>query len=275
MRIAIDLGGTNICAAKVEKGKCSDVTSVPCDAKGTEDVVISQIKELIATLSTDTPEGIGIGVPSVVDVERGIVYNACNIPSWREVHLKEKIEDAFGVRTEVNNDCNCFALGEFLYGAGRGCENIVGITLGTGVGAGVIINGRLYSGCCAGAGEIGSLPFRKSDYEHYCSSLFLNDEYHTTGAELAARIAAGDTSALAVWDEFGRNLGELIKAILFTYAPDAVVIGGGIVASMKYFEEGMRSSVAEFPYERISGHCRIVPAQLREANLLGAASLLD
>lgn len=251
------------------------MASVPCNAKGTEDMVINQIRELISPLVSENLEGIGIGVPSVVDVEQGIVYNACNIPSWREVHLKEKIEDAFGVRTEVNNDCNCFALGEYLYGAGKGCDNMVGITLGTGVGAGVIVNGQLYSGCCAGAGEIGSLPFRSSDYEHYCSSLFLNDVYQTTGAELAARIAAGDTSALAVWNEFGRNLGELIKAILFTYAPDAVVIGGGIVASMKYFEEGMRASVAEFPYERISSHCRIVPTMLREANLLGAASLLD
>ncbi len=275
MRIAIDLGGTNICAAKVEKGICSEVTSIPCNAKGTEDMVISQIKELISSLSTEKTEGIGIGVPSVVDVERGIVYNACNIPSWREVHLKEKIEDAFGVRTEVNNDCNCFALGEYLYGAGKGCDNMVGITLGTGVGAGVIVNGRLYSGYCAGAGEIGSLPFRSSDYEHYCSSLFLNDVYNTNGAELAARIAAGDTSALDVWSEFGRNLGELINAILFTYAPDAVVIGGGIVASMKYFEESMRATVSGFPYERISSHCRILPAMLREANLLGAASLLD
>lgn len=275
MKIAVDLGGTNVCAARIENGICTDLKSIPCDAQGSEDAVVGQLESLIASLAGPSLEGIGIGVPAIVDVERGVVYNAVNIPSWREVHLKEKIEKAFGVRVEVNNDCNCFALGEHRYGAGRGMSDMLGITLGTGVGAGVIIGGKLYSGLCAGAGEIGSLPYLSSDYEHYCSSLFLRDVYHTDGGTLAALAAKGDAEALRIWDEFGSHLGELIKAILFTYAPEAVVIGGGIAASMPLFEAGMRRTIDTFPYPAISSRCRIVRAELKEANLLGAASLLD
>lgn len=275
MKIAVDLGGTNICAAGVDRGICTDIKTVPCNAQGTEDEVVDRIKALVSSLDVSSCDGIGIGVPAIVDVERGVVFNAVNIPSWREVHLKEKMEDAFGVRVEVNNDCNCFALGEHRYGAGRGVSDMLGITLGTGVGAGVIIHGKLYSGLCAGAGEIGSLPYLDSDYEHYCSSLFLRDVYHTDGGTLAAAAARGDAEALRIWDEFGANLGQLINAILFTYAPEAVVIGGGIAASMPLFEGGMRRAMAGFPYPSISSRCRVVPAELREANLLGAASLLD
>ncbi len=274
MKIAVDLGGTNICAARVEEGVCTDIKSIPCNAHGTEREVVEQIKSLIDALAAPSLDGIGIGVPSVVDVERGIVYNAVNIPSWREVHLKEILEKACGVRVEVNNDCNCFALGEHRYGAGRGFSDMLGITLGTGVGSGVIIRGQLYSGVCAGAGEIGSLPYLSSDYEHYCSSLFLRDVYHTTGGALAVRAKDGDEEALRIWDEFGAHLGELIKAVLFTYAPEAVVIGGGIAAAMPYFEKGMLRSIETYPYALIRERCRILPAQLREANLLGAASLL-
>lgn len=277
MKIALDLGGTNIRIGLVdESGRCTGHRSMPCRATEAEDVVVSQICELIAE-SLDgaghCADGIGIGVPSVVDSERGIVYNACNIPSWREVHLKEIIEARFGIETRVANDCNCFALGEHRYGAGRGTTDMVGITLGTGVGAGLILGGRLYAGVLSGAGEIGSLPYLDSDYEHYCSSLWLRDKCHTTGADLAARAAAGDAEALATWHRFGRNLGELTKAILFAYAPERIVVGGGIAASISLFRAGWAEAVATFPYPAIAARCTMERAILPDANLIGASLL--
>lgn len=277
MKIALDLGGTNIRIGLINNsGQCTGHHSVPCRATETEDVVVSQICELIADLLEGDgrqADGIGIGVPSVVDSDRGIVYNACNIPSWREVHLQEIIEDRFRIETRVGNDCNCFALGEHRYGAGRGAADMVGITLGTGVGSGLILGGRLYAGVLSGAGEIGSLPYLDSDYEHYCSSLWLRDKCHTTGADLAARAAAGDAEALATWHLFGRHLGELTKAILFAYAPERIVVGGGIAASMPLFRAGWDEAVSTFPYPAIAQRCTMERAVLPDANLIGAALL--
>ncbi len=273
MKIALDLGGTNIRAAIVENGKCRDKVSVPCPATEPEDVVIDRIASIIEPLMNPSVEGIGVGVPSVVDPDRGIVYNAANIPSWKEVHLKEKLEKRFGVPVKVNNDCNCFALGESHYGAAKGLKDVVGVTLGTGVGSGLILDGKLYSGVLCGAGEVGSLPYLDSDYEHYCSSLWLKGKHNTTGAELALRAENGDSEAIALWKEFGHHLGELSKAIMFAYAPQAIVIGGGIAAAMPLFIDGWKESVASFPYAGISENCKLLKASLPEANLLGAALL--
>lgn len=273
MKIALDLGGTNIRAAIVENGVCRDKVSVPCPATEAEDVVIDRIASLIEPLMSPGVDGIGVGVPSVVDPERGIVYNAANIPSWKEVHLKEKLEKRFGVPVKVNNDCNCFALGESTYGAAKGMKDVVCITLGTGVGAGLILDGKLYSGVLCGAGEVGSLPYLDSDYEHYCSTLWLKGKHNTNGAELAKRANEGDKEAIDLWNEFGRHLGELSKAIMFAYAPQAIVVGGGIAPAMPLFIECWRETVSTFPYAGIWENCRLLQAELPDANLLGAALL--
>ncbi len=275
MKIGVDLGGTNVRVGLVSGGRIVRLLSEPCRADRPEGEVLEHIESLIAALVTPEVTGIGIGVPSVVDAERGIVYNVVGIPSWREVHLRERLERRFGLPVRVNNDCNCFALGEHRYGAGRGLRDMVGITLGTGVGSGLILDGRLYSGVLCGAGEVGSLPYLDSDFEHYCSSLWLRDAHNTTGAELAQKANAGDKKAIALWHKFGENLGELTKAILFAYAPEAIVIGGGIAAAMPLFRAGWESTVMTFPYPRIAQGCRMIQAELPDANLIGAALLFE
>lgn len=277
MRIALDLGGTNVRAALVDNATIVERISDDCPSAGSECEVTDCIIALIERLfKKGAIEGIGAGVPSIVDRNGGIVYNVANIPSWRNVALGTILEKHFGVPAAVDNDCNCFALGESLYGAGRGKDNVVGITLGTGVGAGLILNGRPYGGVLSGAGEMGSVPFRASDYEHYCSSMYFRDVHHTTAAELAALAAAGDPSALAAWDEFGRNLGEFMCALLYAYAPDTIIVGGGIAASFHLFQKPIHEVIAErYPFEMIAERCSIVKAELPDANLLGAAALLN
>ncbi len=275
MKVTLDLGGTNIRTAVVDGSTVLNKSSVPCRANDTEQAVIEQIIASIEPLVNDKTDGIGIGVPSVVDPREGIVYNAANIPSWRKVPLKSILEQRFNLPVRVNNDCNCFALGEHRYCAGRGLRDMVGITLGTGVGSGLILDGRLYSGVLCGAGEVGSLPYLDSDFEHYCSSLWLRDAHNTTGAELAQKANAGDKKAIALWHKFGENLGELTKAILFAYAPEAIVIGGGIAAAMPLFRAGWESTVMTFPYPRIAQGCRMIQAELPDANLIGAALLFE
>lgn len=172
MRIGVDLGGTNVRVGLVDEGRIVRLLSEPCRADRSEEEVLGHIASLIEQLMAPGVECIGIGVPSVVDAVRGIVYNVVGIPSWREVHLKERFEERFGIPVHVNNDCNCFALGVCRFGEALGCRDVVCIALGTGVGAGIVIDGKLYSGPNTGAGEIGSIPYLDRDYEYYCSSRF-------------------------------------------------------------------------------------------------------
>jgi glucokinase len=273
MKIAIDLGGTNMRVGLTDGATVVNTVIEPCPAKESEEVVLNQLKRQIAQLMRPEVTGIGVGVPSVVDCEQGIVYNVANIPSWQEVHLKEALEREFGVPTAVNNDANCFALGAWRYGEGRGTQHMVGLTMGTGIGAGIIIGGKLYNGVNTGAGEIGSLPFKDADYEFYCSSRFFSKLHGDTGANFGKRAQAGDAEALAVWQEFGENVGQLMKAVLFTYAPEAIIIGGGIASAFPLFEAPMRAQLATFPYPENVAATRIEPSTLPNAAMLGAGEL--
>lgn len=275
MKIGIDLGGTNMRVGLTDGATLVNSVIEPCPAKETEEVVLNQLKRQIAQLMSADVTGIGIGVPSVVDSVRGIVYNVANIPSWKEVHLKEQLEKEFGIPVAVNNDANCFALGVWKYGEGKGTRDMVGLTMGTGIGSGIIINGQLYNGVNTGAGEIGSLPFKDADYEFYCSSRFFSHLHGDTGANFGKRAQAGDAEAIAVWNEFGQNVGELIKAVLFTYAPEAIIIGGGIASAFSLFEAPMRASLESFPYPANVAATRIMPSTLPNAAILGAGALID
>ena len=271
--LAIDLGGTNIRIARVENGQCTEYRSMPCPAHEEASVVVGCLVRLIEELIDPQVAGIGIGVPSIVDTQAGIVYDVANIPAWKEVPLKALLEEKFRVPVAVDNDCNCFALGESRFGAGRSCSDMVGVTIGTGIGAGIIIGGKLYGGLYRGAGEIGSLPYRDADFEHYCSSFFFKDKGIDAG-EWAEKARRGEQAALCIWDEFGGHLGELVKVIMFTYAPQLIVFGGGISSAFPLFRKGMEKALRDFPYYRILNHTKITPSELKNANLLGASSLL-
>ncbi len=275
MKLTIDLGGTNIRIAQVENRKCLNRTSVPCPAQAESDTLLNVLSQLIQSRMTSTVTGIGVGVPSIVDAEKGIVYNATNISSWKEVPLKEFLESKFSVPVAVENDCNCFALGEYIYGTDQSCRNMVGITLGTGIGSGIIIDGKLYGGQYRGAGEIGSLPYLDSDFEHYCSSGFFVRK-GTTGAAAASKADLHDPEALELWKEFGRHLGNMLKAVLFAYAPQVIVLGGGIASGFPLFFPSLREALNDFPYRIIVENTLIKKSDLQDtANLLGAAALLE
>jgi glucokinase len=274
MKLSIDLGGTNLRIAKIDKGTIVATKAVACPAADNEIGVLNLIRDMIKEYISADIDGIGIGVPSVVDAERGIVYDVVNIPSWKEVHLKELFEKEFKVRVCVDNDVNCFVLGEKFYGKGKPFDNFVGITLGTGVGAGIIIDGKLYRGTNTGAGEVGCLPYLDSDYEHYASSMFLSRVYHSTGKALTAAADNGDKEAIDIWSKFGYHLGKLLQALLFTFDPQAIIIGGGIAAASRYFENEMRLSMAEhFPYTKTIDNVQILFSNLQGSNLLGASVL--
>ena len=259
MTLGIDIGGTTIGLGLVRDGKIIKKVSVPSFPAGatmeqTLDYLASQIAVILPAEATK----IGIGVPSVVDVEKGIVYEATNIPSWQEVHIKENLEARFPVTVSVNNDANCFAMGAYAaYPKEQKPEVLVGITLGTGVGIGIIDRGRLFGGANCGAGELGCLPFRSGILEDYCSKKFF--ESRSLGSlETAQAAEKGDPKALALFDELGANLGELLCAVLFAYDPSHVAFGGGVAHNYPYFRKAMEEYVKKnFPYHNTVDRLKI------------------
>ena len=273
MILGIDLGGTNIRIGQIVGEKLENKISEPSPSNLALEPSLEYLKGVVRRMMTPEVDGIGIGVPSVVDVERGIVYNVTNIPSWREVHLKEVLEAEFGVGVYVNNDANCFVLGEKEYGVGRGFKDIVGVTLGTGVGAGIVINNALYSGRNTGAGEIGSLPYLDATLEDYCGSNFFPRFFGVTGREAAVKVREGDARAIEIWDEFGVHVGNMMQTILFTYDPELIIIGGGIAGAYPLFGRAMREKMGEFPYPETVKNIRVEVSDNGDIQILGGAAL--
>ena len=277
MVIGIDLGGTNVRCGLIENGSVVQRLSEPCRSDQPEEVVLEQIKGLIRQLINPSVKGIGIGVPSVVDIEKGIVYNVFNIPSWIEVPLKDILEAEFGVPVYVNNDANCFALGEHRYRRSEGYsfKSVIGVTIGTGVGAGVIINNELYCGSNTGAGEIGGLPYLDKTLELYCGSPFFVDFHNTTGKEAAELAEKGDEKALKIWEEHGVHMGRAMKLILSVYDPDAIILGGSISNAYKYFEKSMWKEMENYDFPETVKNITILISTRDDISLLGAAALCE
>lgn len=274
MTIGIDLGGTNIRMGIVANGIIIKKISEHCKADQPEEVVINQLKDMLHQIVTPEIVNIGIGVPSVVNAEKGIVYNATNIPSWKEVHLKEILEKEFNIPVHVNNDCNCFALGEYHFGESSGQKDLVAVALGTGVGSGIIIDGKLYNGGNTGAGEIGSIPYYDYDYESYCSSSYFTRVHGMTGEEAFIKAQEGeDLEAIILWNQFGHHVGDLMKVILFAYDPQVIIIGGSIANAYEYFSPAMMESLDDFPYPETIKKLKIYKSKVENVAILGASTL--
>lgn len=274
MRIAIDLGGTNMRIGLVDNGVLVHKECVDCPAQASQQEVMLCLENLIERNMSPQVCGIGIGVPSVVDSEHGIVYNVANISSWKRVELRKELEAKFKIPVFINNDSNCFALGVAQFELDHYEGDLVGLTMGTGIGTGVIIGGQLYSGANTGAGEIGSINYLDSDLEHYCSSDFFVRNYAITGKEAALKARQGDVQALKIWDDFGYHVGQLMKTILFVYDPRKIVIGGGISSAYSLFEDSMKQAMEDFPYIQILKNIEISVCQNADAALLGASALV-
>jgi glucokinase len=271
--IGIDLGATNIRGAVVNGEKISAITSRRIHTKGSEEQVLDDVYSLIDALINDQVKAIGIGVPSVVDVKLGIVYDVVHIPSWKEVHLKELLENRYHIPVFVNNDANCFALGEYYFGKGKGVENMIGLTIGTGVGAGIIVNKQLYAGANCGAGEFGMVDYLDRDYEYYCSGSFFKNVYGLNGEDVFKDAQKGDAHALKLYREMGIHLGNAIKMIMYTCDPELIILGGSVHLAYAYFQETMWQRIQTFAFTKSIGKLRIETSALENSGIFGAAAL--
>ncbi|MDO9254029.1 MAG: ROK family protein [Bacteroidales bacterium] len=274
MIIGVDLGGTNIRAGVINDGAIISLNQALLVEKESQHKTISQLISVIAPLITPEVIGIGIGVPSVVDVENGIVYDVVNIPSWKKVELRKILEAEFNIPVTINNDVNCFALAEHFYGEAKSFSSFVALALGTGIGAGIIINNSLYNGSNCGAGEIGSLPYLDKNFEYYTSSAFFESEHSTTALKAYETAMAGNKTALDIWTQYGFHLGNVIKAVVYTYDPEAIVLGGSISKAYSFFEKSMKISMADFQFPETILKLKIMKTQIENIALLGAAALV-
>lgn len=271
--IGVIFGGKHLSAARIENGVIADIVHREVNNREAEEVILSEIIHTINSVYTDSVAGIGVGVPSLVDVKHGIVINPTNIPSWHKVHLKDILEEQFNVPVYINNDANCFALGEKYFGVAKDYENIAGITIATGFGVGIIINGKLYSGRNAGAGEFCSIPYRDYDYEYYCSTKYFEEKYGLKNEILLARAKKKDKIALAIYELFGMDLGNAIKTIMYALDPDAIVIGGIMAEAYDFYKEAMLKTVNSFIYKGTVKNIKIFKSTEANIPVYGAAAL--
>ncbi len=271
--IGVDLGGTNMRAGLVVDAGIRETAGGPVKPGGSQEEILHDLMAVIDRVMRDDVEGIGVGVPSVVDTERGIAYDVINIPSWQEVALGSILQDRFHRPVYLNNDANCFAVGEKYFGKTQGFRDSVGLIIGTGLGAGLIINEKLYNGANCGAGEFGMLSYRDSILEHYCSGQFFQRCYNRSGESLAQAAAKGDEEAMAVFAEFGGHLAEAIKIILYSVDPQFIVLGGSVSGSWDYFKKATWDGLQSFVYSRSLKNLRIEKSELAQSAILGAAAL--
>ncbi len=271
--LGVDLGGTNVRAGIVKDNRLVKVAASAINGQGSQKEVVEQVFGVIDPLVHRGLKGIGVGVPSVVDLKRGIIYDVVNIPSWKKVPLKDFLEKRYRLPVYINNDANCFAVGEKYFGQARNYDNAVGLIVGTGLGAGVITNGKLYSGANCGAGEFGMISYLDHNHEYYASGQFFKNVYKTSGRELSERAKKGDAEALRIFGEFGRHLGEAIKTILYAVDPDIIVLGGSVSQSYRYFRQAMWESIGTFIYTLVLKNIKVGVTRVRNIAILGAAAL--
>ncbi len=271
--LGIDMGGTNIRGGIVKGGNVARSISQKIYAQGSETDVRNELFRLIDQFMAERIDAIGIGVPGLIDAETGNVFDVVNIPSWKKVPLKKWIQDRYSIPAEVNNDANCFALGEHYFGKGKNVQSMVGVTLGTGLGSGIIINQHLYSGRNGGAGEFGMIDYKSRPVEYFASGQFFENMYDVTGETVFRQAQAGDSDALRMYREMGTHLGKAIKMILFALDVELIVLGGSVRSAWEFFRESMWEEIKTFPFTRALQHLRIEISELENAGMLGAAAL--
>jgi glucokinase len=181
----------------------------------------------------------------------------------------------FSTPVYVNNDANCFAIGVHKFGVGRPYKNMVGITLGTGVGGGIVINGQLFSGINSAAGEWCSVPYLDKNFESYCSGKFFQNHYNSKPKALAKLALQGDPTANRAFEEFGHHLGELLKVILYSLAPEAIVLGGSIRKTYPLFKKSLFRTLETFAYPTVLNQVKILISEMDETAIHGAVALVD
>lgn len=285
--IAIDFGGTNVRGAVIdEKGKIIKRYRHPTESRKGKAKVLKNINEVITQLNKNKRiSGIGVGIPGFAD-RKGKIVNMPNVP-LKGFNLKNFLKGKFKRPVFIENDANCFALGEYMFGAGKGSSALIGLIVGTGIGAGIVVDGKIISGCEGGAGEIGHILLEnsakklivgKNDFEAHCSGPNISKRFMKAGGSKRDSHPAdiirstGSIARKTMADEY-RYLGILLGGLVNTLNPDRIVLGGGVskVISPKKLKQEIAKFSIPFSRKRVS----VVKSGLSEETaILGAAALV-
>ncbi len=245
--IGVDLGGTAIKAGRFDaEGHCLAERERPTPRPAMPGAVSLALMEVIEAVDPQRRAlRVGIGLPGPVDAAGRVARLSINLPGWRDVPLADWLEPQLGRRVTLGNDANCALLGEAWAGGARGCRDVLLLTLGTGVGGGVLLGGTLFTGHGGAAAEPGLIcvdpegpPCRsgnRGSLEQFCSIGGLGRLSPLEPAELCRRADAGDPQALAVWQAYGRWLGIGLSSLLYVLTPERVLIGGGLSGACHHF----------------------------------------
>lgn len=283
--IGIDIGGSAIKFGRfLADGTCLQSFALETPQPSLPKAVYAQLTNGIDHMKTSDCVAIGVGMPGPADAQGRIAQLAINLPQWHNVPLADWIEDHAQLPTVLENDANCAGLGEAWLGAGRYYQDFILLTLGTGVGGAVFLNGKLFTGRHGAGGELGLISIETEGYpcnsgnrgslEQHASAQTLRREVNMTGLELANLAQLGDTEAIAYWEKFGQRLGIGLANLIYVLTPEAVIIGGGLSASADLFFPSLRSEIEERVLPPSRQGLDIVVAQLgNRAGMIGAARL--
>ena len=305
--IGVDVGGTSIKGAAISRdGKVLDVFSLPIRKVGEQNQTMKELVDLINhylvdhNLSKDNVLGIGLGVPGAIDVDKGIILSSNNL-KWNDLHIKDIISQGTGLPAKIMNDANAATLGEARFGAGKNYKDFIMLTLGTGVGGGIVIDHKLYTGNKDKAAELGHNVVvidgeqcscgRRGCLEAYASatalirdtkrmmeahkdSLMWKDE-KVDGATAFKYAKLGDEYAQEVVDNYIKYLGEGLLNFFNTFRPEAVILSGGISKEGEYLTSRLYKYCKERQFGfRCTPSVEIIVSELGyDAGKVGAASM--
>ena len=299
--LGFDIGGTKCAAvtAQYDDGGISLLKKAVCNTDHTVSAyeMLDRLMAMADGILTKKPERIGISCGGPLDSSRGVIMSPPNLPGWDDIEAVDYIKKHYGVPTSIQNDANACALAEWKFGAGEGCENMVFLTFGTGLGAGLILNGRLYEGTNGNAGEVGHIRLEESgpigyrkagSFEGFCSGggiaqigyaeamkavaagsmpLYFKEGMtagEVTAKEIARAADAGDTTAKEVFRISGRYLGRGLSVLIDILNPERIVIGSIFARSGHLLIEEMQKEIESEALSVSSGCCRILAAKLAE-----------
>ncbi|AMW29852.1 ROK family protein [Limnospira platensis] len=285
--IGIDLGGTAIKLGLFEAdGSCNQSLTVATPQPATPEALLAAILNAISqiTAPVESWAAIGVGLPGPVDGTGRISQVAINLENWRDVPLADWLEEKTQKPVIMANDANCAGLGEAWLGAGRNFDNLIMLTLGTGVGGAIILNRQLFVGHRGAAGELGLITLNpdgppcnsgnQGSLEQYVSVQAIRRETGDHPSDLAEKAIAGDSQALAYWEEYGRRLGAGLASLIYVLTPEAVILGGGISAAANLFLPTLWEEIQRRVLPTSREGLQILTAELGDqAGTIGAARL--
>ena len=270
--IGLDIGGTKcaVVCGDADGNVEAKIRFETTDFKST----LSALFEAVQSLMTDDVVALGVSCGGPLSSKRGVILSPPNLPGWDEVYITDMLRERFGLPAFLKNDADACAIAEWRWGNAKGAEHAVFLTFGTGMGAGLILNGKPYSGACDMAGEVGHICLfeggfvgygKAGSFEGYCSGGAIPQYGRGSAKELAEAARSGDAEALRIWDEIGENLGRGVAYVVDILNPEVIVIGSIYERARDLLDEAMWRSLRKEALSLSADAVKILPAALGDS----------